>query len=370
MIPNSPIGSFAVPVFRPVSSSCRWKVGIDIGQASTVYQEVYARPGLPVHPSSTVLPSLVAYPIPNKREWGAVSGSPFVIGDEAMRLRDRYRVVSPLDPRSPRGAQALHEFIAGLRREMGAGRFGKPWGVLATSPDAEPRLAREIEALSGEILDRVILADEPLLVALGISEGAAPRPATVVDIGKTSIRASLVDGCAPGREARIVIPVGGDSVDAELRRLFSREFPDMVVTGPTLTRLKESLGFVRPARRVARVRLAMGTAARTFDASEVLLESCEAIVPPILHAIRDVLGRCEPGRLTEFASSIVLVGGGAAMPGIAERMQKELEGAGIREAAVHSVRDPRSIAALGALKWALSIPDGAWLDPVPRRRAV
>jgi hypothetical protein len=370
-VKTQPIHVPTIQDFRPVPSSCRWKVGIDIGQASTVCQEVYARPGLPFRPSCTVLPSLVAYPLRCPGRWEAEAGSPFEIGEEAMRRRDRYRVVSPLDPRSPQGARALRDFLAGLRREMGAGRFGKPWGVLARSPDAEPGMVREIEALSGEILDRVIFADEPLLAAIGISEGAAPRPATVVDIGKTSIRASLVDGPSPGRSARAVIPVGGDCIDAELRRLLSLEFPDVVLTGPTLTRLKEKLGFVRPARKVARVKLAMGSATRTFDVSEVLLASCEAIVPPLIHAIRDVLGRCDPARLPEFASSIFLIGGGAALPGILERTQAELESAGIREAVVHAVRDPRSITAMGALKWALSVPDGAWMDTVPlRRRAV
>ncbi len=351
-----------VPEFRPVRSSSRWKAGIDIGRTSTICHELYMKPGTLPRASSSVLPTLIGYPgkalLADPRLKNLIE-----IGHAAARRRDHFEVFSPLDAQPPRRPAVLLEFAGALGREMGRKRSGRPWGVMAVPADAQPGEVRELRTMAGELFDRLLLVEEHLLIAMGVLRDPARGLATVVDIGARSVRASLVGG-SPSPERRRVVPQGGEAVDAELKRLLLEKYPDLVLTDLTITRMKEQLSSVAPVRRTARVKVEMGPSQRTLDITDILQEACETQVPAVVRALAEILQRSLPDPVEKFAERIFLTGGGACMPGLAERVQMELDRAGYERAVVHTVAQPHMVLALGALKWALVTPDEAWEVPL------
>ena len=349
-----------LPEFHPVRSSSTWKMGLDIGRTTTVYQELYLKAGT-AQPILKFLPTLIGYP------GKGMSGDPrwrslVEIGEAAARRRDHLEVFSPLDAEASRRPAVLLEFAGALAREMGCRRTGKPWGVLAVPLDAGPDHVRELRTMGGEIFERLLLVEEHLLIGMGVLRDPASR-AAVVDIGARSVRAALV-GTTPGQDDRRVSPHGGDAVDAVLKRLLLEKFPDLVLTDLTITHMKEQLGSVAPAHRTAQVKVELGTTHRTIDVTGIVREACETLVPEVVGALRDVLGSCPGDLAPAFQEKIFLTGGGACMPGLPERVQSELEREGFHHAVVHSVARPRMVLALGALKWALVTPDGSWEVPL------
>jgi len=350
------------PAFRPVRSISRWKVGLDLGSSTTVMREARVPAAGPARTSGHVLPTLLAFPDP------AGDGRP-EIGEAAERLRDRRDVACPLALDRPRRGAALRAFFEGLRERLGASTGDRPWGVIARPTGTDRASEEELRLMAGDLFERILLVDAPLLIAMGILQDPVGRHAMIVDIGRASVRAYLVGGCAPGAGDTVEVPGGGIAVDRELGRLLHARYPDLRLTGLTLARMKEKIGFVAPARRPARLRVVLGGSSRLLEVGITAAAAGEAVVPGVLKAIREIIGRCPSDHVDAFLSSIFLCGGGAAMPGLPERIQAELEAEGLDAAAVHSVKDPGGIGALGALKWALQTPDDAWEIPLFSYRA-
>jgi len=153
-------------------------------------------------------------------------------------------------------------------------------------------------------------------------------------------------------------------VDAALGRLLLQIHPDLVLTDWTLARIKEQLGFVLPAERKVRLKLALNGSLRILDITAVLREACGILAASALKAVREALARCPSDHMEEFISSIIIVGGGAALQGLPRMIQDGLRKDGLDGAAVHTVRNPQALFALGALKWALATPDEAWGVPL------
>jgi actin-like ATPase involved in cell morphogenesis len=259
---------------------------------------------------------------------------------------------------------ALLDYAAALRRQIAGRRTGRPWGVIASPAGAAAGQVAELRAIAGQIFERFLVVDESALAAMAVLHAPAGRHAVVVDLGAVGVRASLVSGAAPEPGQHTSVPQGGDAVDAALHRLLLQRYPDLALTDCTLTRLKEELSFVAPAARKVRLRLVLGGTARLVDITEILREACEILALSALKATREVLARCPSDSMEQFLSSIILVGGGSAMPGLPRRIQEELRRDGLDAATVHTVGDPRSLMALGALKWALATPDEAWGTPL------
>jgi len=350
---------------------CRlWRAGLDLGHATTVYQELYPKPGVPVRPVCSVIPSLIVsrgLPLPVGRE--VVPESRIEIGVSAERRRDRMEVFRPLLARKPLRSAALLDFGVALRREICKNRPGRPWGVVGCPVNAEEVRKREIRTVAGELFDRMLLVDEPLLIAGGILEDAASAKALVVDLGARGVRATLVDGPRIEEGHHVEVPQGGDSVDASIRNLILQKYPDLVLTDLTVMRMKESLGFVGPVRRTCQMKLVLGSGHRMIDVGDILKESCGILVNAALQAIREAVGRAPTGVADSYLQSIFLVGGGASVPGLAQRIQDALDREGPQGAVVHLVADPHKVLALGALKKAVMTPENAWEIPLFAYRA-
>jgi actin-like ATPase involved in cell morphogenesis len=87
-------------------------------------------------------------------------------------------------------------------------------------------------------------------------------------------------------------------------------------------------------------------------------------VPLVIQAILEILARAPTVLVDSLLEKIYLAGGGAAIPGLAQRIHAELKLKGLTGARVHMTKDPISVLASGALKHALLTPDAGWEVPL------
>jgi actin-like ATPase involved in cell morphogenesis len=366
---TSPSTATRAPDLRVVPSLCRWKVGLDLGAATTVYQELFLpQEGRPIA-SCSVLPTVISAAA-NPCAGGPGAKEEPAIGEAAIERRAQLELVSPLSSSPAQRVEALLEFARALRRGMVRERKGWPWGVLACPAGADAARQRELRAIGGQLFERLLLVEEPDLFAQGLLQDPVKERALVVDIGQSGVRASLAGGL-PGdarrKEAPALtawLPQGGAALDHELKRLLLQTYSDLVLTDLTLSRLKEQLAFVAPARRLAQVKVVLGRAQRLLDITGLMENACRSMVRPVLEAIRRVLVQAPRAEIERLIGNIVLLGGGAAMLGLPERIEEELRAVGLERARVRRVENPRGLLALGALKWALLTPDDGWEIPL------
>ncbi len=347
-----------LPEFRVVRSECSWKVGLDLGSATTTLSEVVACAPGPASVSSAVLPTLMAY-----RDKGGLEAQ-VVIGEAAARMRDAIETFSPYAvPESHRSA-ALYDFASALRQLMGTSDSRRPWGVVASPSEADARRQSELRAVAGELFERFLMVDETLLLALGVLDNPSDHHGVVVDVGAKAVRAAVVRGHSLKIEHRSVLPHGGRTVDQLLKNLLIEKYPDLALTDHTALRLKEQLGFVAPATRQCKVKLTLGNTERVIDLTSILREACESLVPVIMRAIREVLAHCPFDVDASYLPKVFLAGGGSATMGLPQRILQELKREGFDRPVVNCVDDPQSQVAQGALKWALLTRDEEWGIPL------
>ena len=357
------------PVLRSVPSRAAWKAGIDLGASTTVYHEIITGRGGKSVASSSVLPTAIAYPAPGG---GGTPAAPehFLVGQAALKNRDRLEVFSPMKAPPSERASLLFDYARALRAQIGSGRTGWPWGVVACPRGADAHERKLLQVAGSALFERLLLVDEPHLIAMEVLEDPFRQRALVVDIGERGIRASVVGGFATdlkGRQAlhpSASIPKGGAWVDERLRSLLLKRYPDLFLTDVTVAHMKEETAFTPPANRVAKVKVMLGGEQQTLDISEILREACEPMAQVVVEAIYRVLLETPRAFLTDVLGRIYLVGGGASMIGLPERVKLELARVGFDRVTIHRPEHPRSVLAQGALKLALLVPDDCWEMPL------
>jgi len=350
-------------------------MGLDLGTATTVYQDVFPGQGNKAVVSCSVLPTLIAYP---RKDWQSTPSNrdQSYIGEAAFGRREQFEMVSPFNAGPERQGQILIDYVRNLRSTFAGRRPGWPWGVVALPLDAEPSAERKLRCAAGELFERTLLVKESDLFALAILPDPYKQRVIVVDIGARGVRASLVGPIPRNLSAKkpsaisVVIPKGGDEVDRHLKALLLEKYPDLLLTDATVTRLKEKLSFVAPILRPAKAKVVLGRAHRIIDIPEQIQEACEVLVPLVMQAILDVLARAPSVLVDSLLEKIFLVGGGAAIPGFAQRIHAELKLKGFSRTRIHATKDPASVLATGALKYALLTPDDAWEVPLFAYRGV
>jgi len=76
------------------------------------------------------------------------------------------------------------------------------------------------------------------------------------------------------------------------------------------------------------------------------------------------VSRCPSDHVEQFLDNIFLLGGGARMRGLPERIQMELVNRGLDRARVRTVSDPSAVISEGALQWGLAMEREEWEIPL------
>jgi rod shape-determining protein MreB len=234
-----------------------------------------------------------------------------------------------------------------LLRKIAGSRWLRPRLVLTIQTNAsevEKRALAEaaVQAGAGEVL----LLEET--VAAGLGAGLPIERALgsmLVDIGSgtTDVAVMSLGGVVVSTSAK----VAGDDMDEAVAKYIKKE-KNVLIGTPTAERVKIEFGAALPGRRTGQTtivgrQLATGTPAAMPISADEVFGAIKDSLAQIDALVLNVLERTPPDLLADIThTGLVLTGGGALLPGMAERLS-HLTGLPVRLADA-----PQEAVAMGA----------------------
>jgi hypothetical protein len=345
-------------------------VGIDLGTEKTAFGALDARAADEAPRAEAKLDaSVLGVPAGPGARRGAIAraAKETSAGAEALRRFQDLRVIRPWSAEPARRQEALGRCLESLARSQAwRRRGGTVDGVVAARPDLDEGGRRQLRAASHRVFDRVLLVEEPALLAAEIFLEHDCRSGIIADLGAASTRVYLFSGSAAAERRRIAAGEGGAGVERRLREALQGKHPDLWMSEKSLRALKERLGHVAPVKRRSLLELRLGGRTRTLDISAQVIEAFEVWADEVIGALSKAISLAPSDALDERLGNIFLVGGGAEVPGLARRLSAGLAARGIEKARIREVAEPRTMAARGALLWACLADRESWQVPVIR----
>jgi rod shape-determining protein MreB len=276
------------------------------------------------------------------------------VGAEAKamlgRTPDSLEAVRPLRGGVIADFEATEALLATL---MGRAIAQRPWSrpaVVVTAPTGVTGIERHAvrEAVLGAGAREVAVLETPVAAALGLGLGSDVQPAAIVDVGAgtTEVAAVAMGGAAAWHAVR----TAGDDMDAAIGAYLRREF-NLLVGDLTAEMIKIEIGSACALGDDDRATVARGRDLGSGLPKAIRIGAVqvrEAIAEPIRAIARTVISGIE--RMSpEFAGDLssrglILVGGGALLPGLDRLLQLETG------MPVHRADDPLTCAARGAAR--------------------
>jgi len=228
-------------------------------------------------------------------------------------------------------------------------------GVPGSSTALEQRSVRD--AARDAKATRVDLVDEGLAAALGAGLGYEDERAhLVVDIGGGTTNIAIVSSAAVISSSSL--RVAGNAMDDAIREYVRGKY-EMQIGERTAEQVKQELGASlnsdnadrkpadgkREARRIEVVgkELTSGLPKAVEINSDEVREALEPVLSEIVAGARRAIEESQPDVTADiYGTGLILTGGGALLPGMAERLQSELR------LHVTGAEDPLAAVALGA----------------------
>jgi len=260
----------------------------------------------------------------------AATGAIVAVGLEADALTDKeplgVRVIHPLRDGVIADLEAtvamLQWFLRQARVRRRLGRTAAVVCLPVETTDVERRsVIAAAEALKPRC--RIQLVDEPVAAAAGAGfDLAAGSGAFVVDVGGGTTEAAILAG---GHVVSVrSLRVGGNAMDDAIVGAVRKEY-DLLIGRNAARNLKMTLGLARDifaesevigidaARRVPRAQLVSG---------KVVAAAIKPMVSAIATAVEEMLADIPPNLAEEvLRGKIRLAGGGALLPGLADRIE-------------------------------------------------
>ena len=331
------------------------RVGMDIGSHTTVYQ-MAQRLGDLLVPRTHRVPTLLAY----SDEPGDSRGS-LVVGDEALARKHEMNLVHPLQADE---SSVLGDFAGALRSSMDPDGNKELWGVINCPQGIPFEELKRIRLLANHIFDRTSLLDPALLMATSFGSQEVARNSIWIDLGATSVRVSPVHGGSPAPGETRVVPGGGDAIDARLEEGLRKRYPDLLLSAVTINRIKECFAHLAPESRPASLRVWFEGREKVIDIASIVRRACEPLVDSVLEGLRSVLGSSPSDSVEELLENIIVVGGGARMMGIGDRLREECRREFGQRTSLRIPEDPTVLVANGGLRWAHFLREEEWEIPL------
>ncbi len=329
-------------------------VGIDLG---TSRSSVSVSTG-----QRQVIESYVGYPVDLVAR--KVLKKEVLVGREALDNRSMVHLFRPLEEGlikegSEKDEAAVRELLVQLLRQAGIdtqSRNGKKIRAVIGVPAEALRVNKQQvrKAMAG-VVDNLMIVSEPFAVAYGLE---ALLHTLIIDIGAGTADFCVMKGRLPTEDEQRTLTNAGDWVDAQLFRLVSERYPEATISIHMVRDWKEHSSFVgEPKSRVV-VTAPVAGKPTELDITDPMRQACEALVPPIVETVVDLLSRVEPEFQEKVRQNVILSGGTGLIDGLGQRIQRELQAVG--GGRVRVVKDPVFCGSDGGLAIALDAGDSDW----------
>jgi rod shape-determining protein MreB len=285
-----------------------------------------------------------------------------VVGKEALEHRTMLDLRRPLErglikEGSEKDVQAVRELIGHLlslvakkNKELTSVRA--VLGVPAAAMRTNKQHLRDV--LKG-LFDKLIIVSEPFAVAYGLD---ALLHTLVIDIGAGTTDFCVMKGRYPTDDDQRSLTVAGDSIDAHLQRLVRERHPEADFTVFMVREWKEKWAFIGDSIEPVVVTVSVGGIPTTIDITSEMKTACEAIVPPIVETLLDLLAGVEPEFQERVRRNVILAGGGSLIRNLGPKIQCALEKIGGGKVTVGE--EPTFVGSDGCLAIAKDAPDADW----------
>jgi rod shape-determining protein MreB len=288
-----------------------------------------------------------------------------LVGKEALEHRTMLDLRRPLErglikEGSEKDIQAVRELLGHLLALVGKkGRDGKEpplvravLGVPAAAMRTNKQHLRDV--LKG-LFDKLIIVSEPFSVAYGLDE---LLHSLIIDIGAGTTDFCVMKGRYPTDEDQRSLTLAGDSIDAHLQQLIREKHPEADFTVFMVREWKEKWAFVGDSTEAVVVTVSVGGVPTKIDITSDMKTACEAIVPPIVETMLDLLATVEPEFQERVRRNVIIAGGGSLIRNLGPKIQCALERIGGGKVTV--VEEPTFVGSDGCLAIAKDAPDADW----------
>ena len=287
-----------------------------------------------------------------------------LVGREALDNRTMLDLRRPLErglikEGSEKDVEAVRELIGHLLSVAApkTGQESAPVRAVLGVPASTLRTNKQYlrDALDG-LFDKLIIVSEPFAVAYGLD---ALLHTLVIDIGAGTTDFCVMKGRYPTDEDQRTLTAAGDSVDVHLQQLVRERYPDADFTIYMVRDWKEKFAFVGdPPKEPIVVTAPVRGVPTPLDITTEMQTACEALVPPIVETMFDLLASVAPEFQARVRRNVIVSGGGGLIRNLGPKIQCALQQVG--GGAVTVVEEPAFVGSDGCLAIARDAPDADW----------
>lgn len=333
------------------------KVGIDLG---TSRSSVTASNG-----ARHVVESYVGWPADMVAR--KVLKKDVLVGRDALDNRTMVDLFRPLEEGlikegSSRDEAAVKELLrhllelAGAEGKAAAAKNGRRVHAVVGVPAATLRVNKQsLRKAMGDLVDSLIIVSEPFAVAYGLE---ALLHTLVVDIGAGTADFCVMRGRLPTEEDQRTLTTAGDWLDEQLETLIREQYPEASFTIHMVREWKEKHSFVGEPKAPVKVTVPVAGKPTEIDVTQAMRTACEALLPPLVETMLDLLSRVDPEFQERVRGNVILAGGTSLIRGLDKRLEAEL--AQVGGGRVSRVSDPVFAGSDGGLSIALEAPEADW----------
>ena len=121
---------------------------------------------------------------------------------------------------------------------------------------------------------------------------------------------------------------------------------------------KEEASFVGQTKNPVMVTVPVNGKPTQLDITQEMRQACEALLPPVIESMLDLLSRVAPEYQERVRNNIIVSGGTGLIRGLGPRLEQELAAFGGGKVKV--VKDPVFAGSDGGLSIAMDAPDTEW----------
>lgn len=329
------------------------KVGIDLG---TSRSSVTASNG-----ERHVVESYVGWPADMVAR--KVLKKEVLVGRDALENRTMLELHRPLEEGlikegSSRDEAAVRELLRHLLALAGAGeaKNGRRVHAVVGVPASTLRVNKQsVRKAMDDLVDSLIIVSEPFAVAYGLE---ALLHTMVIDLGAGTADFCVMRGRLPGEDDQRTLTTAGDWLDEQLDVKIRERHPEASFTPHMVRGWKEQHSFVGEPKAPVKVTVPVAGKPTEIDVTQPMRAACEALLPPLVETMLDLLSRVDPEFQERVRNNVVLAGGTSLIRGLDKRLEAEL--AQVGGGRVSRVSDPVFAGSDGGLSIALEAPEADW----------